>query len=98
MVRLNQLFRADCILFIAGITSITLVTIFIANGFFKGHLGLLLAEAALYAAVVAVYIQAFRTSRTNASILLARIISYIGIVTAILAASFIAYFLATFRW
>ena len=98
MVKQNHLSKSDYILFIVGFISITLVAAFISNGFFKGHLGLLLIEAVLYVAIVAMYIQTFRTSRTNTLIQLARVISYIGIITVVLIASFIAYFLSTFHW
>ncbi|MFI9175980.1 hypothetical protein [Streptomyces lincolnensis] len=98
MAKQNQLSRFDFILFILGAISVTLVAAFIANSFFKGHVGLLLLEAVVYAALVIMYVQTFRTSRTNALVRLSRVISYAGIVAAILIASFISYFIATFRW
>jgi hypothetical protein len=98
MAKQNHLSRADYILLIAGAASVTLIAAFIANGFLKGHAGLLITETLIYVAVVTIYIQAFRTSRTNTLVQLARTISYTGIITAILIASFMAYFLATFHW
>lgn len=98
MVKQNQLSKADYILFIAGITSTTLVAAFSANGFFKGHAGLLLAEIALYTAIAVMYIQTFRATRTKALVQYTRVMSYAAIVTAILILSFVAYFAATFRW
>jgi len=44
------------------------------------------------------YIKVFRASRVTALVQLARVVSYVGSITAILIASFIAYFVATFRW
>lgn len=98
MVKQIQLSKVDYMLFIVGAVAVTLVAVFIANGLFKGHVGLLLMEAVLYVAIVAMYIQTFRASRTNTLVQLSRTISYAGIVAAILIASFIAYFVATFRW
>jgi hypothetical protein len=98
MVKQNKLPTAECILFVAGFISVTLIAAFIANGFFAGHAMLLLVEVILYLAIATIYIQTFRTSRTNTLVQLARVISYAGIITAILIASFIIYFVSTFRW
>lgn len=98
MAKQNKLSRFDFILFILGSISVTLVAAFVANGFFKENTGLLLLEAIVYATIVVMYIQVFRPSRTNTLVQLSRVVSSAGIVAAILIASFIAYFVATFRW
>lgn len=98
MVKQSQIPKADYILFIAGIISTTLVAAFFANSFFKGYPELLVIEIASYIGIVAMYIQAFRTSRARVLIQFARIVSYVAIVAAILFLSFVAYFVATFRW
>lgn len=98
MVKQNQLSTTDRMLFIAGILSATPVAIFLANGFFRGHTEFLITEAVLYAGIAALYIQAFRASRTKALVQSVRIVSYAAIVTAILILSFVAYFVANFRW
>ena len=98
MVKQDRLSRADQILFIVGFIAITWVAAFIAKGFLIDHTGLLLVEAVLYVAIIALYVQTFRASRTDSLILFSRVVSYTGITAAILIISFIAYFLATFRW
>jgi|GEM_PF-5752809 len=93
----DQLSRTSRTLFVVGFIAITLIIIYIA-GFLKGLTGYLLIEFILYAAIVATYIQAFRASPTPSLVLFTRVMSYAGIVVAILIASFSVYFVATFRW
>ena len=85
-------------LIIGGFLAITLLAFYLGNAIFRDNVVALFTEVALYIGILVIYFLSLRNPQQELLALLSRVISYAGIITVILIAFFIAYFVATFRW
>lgn len=85
-------------LIISGLLAITLLAFYLGNALFRDSMMALFTEVALYTGILVSYFLTLRNPQHELLALLLHVISYIGIITVILIAFFIAYFAGTFRW